>query len=360
MNREGLSDWIDEVSERLPAFVRKLEVPACPGQYSYTTSESPSPGSVWGLGQTCFAVRILFQSGAMTDRERQACTTFIRRFEQPNGAINDPYIAHLSRWRRVLSGIRHLDTDILTNQTNTRAETRQSTAALFNLGSAPAHDVTFVPTTIEAVTKYIDRLNWRTPWAAASHVNHLLFFIKFSRAMDDARKGALIDHILRLLKQRQRPDGSFGGGATALPAHQRVGSAMKILMGAALVSREAELVSTQLIDAALDDPACRDACEHFNTLFVLYQSSKHTTHRRAEIADMALGVADQWRPFYWPQQGAFSFNKGKSATEYYGARIGAGRPEPDIHGSAMFYWGLLLISKLQELTLEHPLHEPIL
>jgi hypothetical protein len=360
MNRERLTNWIDEVSERLPAFVRRLEMPECAGRYGYTVSEPLSKTVVWGLGQTCFAVRILFQSGQMTDSERTACTAFIRRFERSNGAINDAYIAHRSRWRRLLSGLRHLDPDILTNQTNTRAETRQSTAALFNLGQRPTHDVTFIPTTVDGITGYVDRLNWHTPWAASSHVNHLLFFIKFNRALGEDVKASLINHVLILLKQRQRSDGSFGGGASGLPAHQRVGSAMKILMGAALVNREAELVSTKLIDAALDDPACRDACEHFNTLFVLYQCSKQTSHRRDEIAEMALRVADEWLQFYWPQCGAFSFNKGRSASEYYGARIGQGLPEPDIHGSAMFYWGLLLISKLLELKLSRPMHEPIL
>ncbi len=55
--------------------------------------------------------------------------------------------------------------------------------------------------------------------------------------------------------------------------------------------------------------------------------------------------------YYWPGYGGFSFYKDRANDIYYGKKITKGLAEPDIHGTAMFVWGIALIDKILNLGL---------
>lgn len=361
MTLEEFENWVLEVRTELPKFVRNMAVASIPGKYRLTmTGDLISPNAFWGLGQTTFAVRILYESGALTAEDVSAHEIYIRRFEGGDGFISDPEIRNRSFRQRVLSGVRHLDWETLTNRMTARAETRQAVAALHNLGKTSAYIFQGVPYETNGVTHYLNRLDWTRPWGASSHVNHLLFFLKRATHLPEDKKTELISQVMRKIHSMRRQDGSFSAKGSDLPAHQRVGSAMKILMGTSLVGECLNVVSKELVDTALDDPAVGDACEHFNTLYVLAKCSEHLDYRREEIRAFALRKAREWQKYYWPAFGGFSFNIRQSAIEYYGARISKGNPEPDLHGSAMFFWGLLVAAQILGLNQKLGLREPLL
>ena len=66
------------------------------------------------------------------------------------------------------------------------------------------------------------------------------------------------------------------------------------------------------------------------------------------------------KQFFYPKYSAFSFNKNKSSVGYYGARLSKGFNEPDLHGTAMFIWGILIASKALSIDCELGLRTPIL
>ena len=53
-----------------------------------------------------------------------------------------------------------------------------------------------------------------------------------------------------------------------------------------------------------------------------------------------------YREHWWEDRGGFSFFPRKANKIYYGAYISKGRPEPDIHGSHLFLWGMVLICRI--------------
>ena len=135
---------------------------------------------------------------------------------------------------------------------------------------------------------------------------------------------------------------------------------MKILMGLSQVDLDKKYVTDAFIDFSLDEMVSHDACENFNTLYTLYYCTKHLDYRREEIKEFALNEVDNWIKFYHKEFGGFSFYKNKAQTKYYNAKVSKGLNEPDLHGTAMFAWGILIVAEILNIDKELGLKNPVM
>ena len=102
-----------------------------------------------------------------------------------------------------------------------------------------------------------------------------------------------------------------------------------------------------------------DACNSFNLVLVLYCCSRNVNYRERDIALFCIERLIKYQEHYWPNEGGFSFLHNRSISRYLGAKVSQGLPEPDIHGTHLFLWGIVLISRMLDMSVQYKLQPPI-
>ena len=350
--------WCSEIINGIPQFLWNLKTET--GLYKFAISGSLQDSN--SLVNSVFVSKIGFMVDAFADQERGKLIDHIKSFQNPSGTITDPWVKEKSRWRRKIQAIRTKDFGNWNNKQTERAETRQAFSALVNFGSLPEKNVKELPKNIEEIKKYVHNLNWDQPWGAASHISHLAFFIRID---DEIKKnsnhslsellGTLFDEVECYYRQS---DGTWGRGSSISP-QQKINGSMKMMTAFAATGRWVFTMPELLIDLCLETIHNKQACDHFNIICVLYRCHKITKYREKEIIDFAFQKLGEFQRYYWKSHNGFSFYKNHAQTSYYGAKISEGFPEPDIHGTVMFLWGISLISDIlgwrEDLGLKIPL-----
>jgi len=359
VNREEFIEFARVLKKQMPLFVKSMENQNELGKYRFSYSgDIPSQDIHWGLGQSTFAARILYIFDALDQNKKEHIVKYIQTFKQKDGSYYDNYVAKSTLISRFLRAVKNVNLEYLTNKINKRAETRQALATLITLDKEP-DDFKDIDLKNIDVANYFKNLDWTKPWGAGSHINHLIFFVKYSSLLNENAKDKIYIEIENYLKELKHKDGFYNKNAKPSNS-EKIGALMKILMGLSLIDKEKEFVQQNFIDFALDEMIACDACENFNTLYVLYYCNKHLDYRRGDIEKFALREVSNWMNYYHEKHGAYSFYQGKSGTVYYGAKMSKGLNEPDLHGSAMFAWGILIVAEILGLKEELGLKSPVL
>lgn len=360
-------DWIETVALALPEFLDRMRDPLEEGRFRYSLSGDLDFGVRWGLGNAVFATKIFYMLGAQIEYPEKAIASFIQSFQNSNGEIFDPLISKKAAWYRALHCVVNQDINDFSASQTRRAESRQAFAALRALRYLPEYRYQLVPSTADQVKKYVHSLNWRKPWSAGSHFGHLIFFLKSNEWMKDGATGdeliGKIDELIAIAFDevgvyRQENGAWFENGASPSAAEQ-VSGAMKIIAGYAAANKSGIGKEKDLIDLCLALTISPDACNNFNLVLVLYYASQNTDYRRSDIYEFCLNTISRYRCHYWPESKGFSFFIGRSNQRYYGAKLTRGLPEPDIHGTHLYLWGIVLIARLLELPIGGKLRPPV-
>lgn len=359
MTHQAFRDFVFELKEKTPLFIQQMEDKDVKGKYRFSLSgDIPSSTVHWGLGQTTFAARILYILDALNVDAKENITRYIQTFAHADGSFYDRYVARSTFMQRILRSIKYRNSEFFFNKPNERAETRQAKATLINLNVDSLDYRGFDLASLD-IDQYFHQFDWCKPWAAASHINHLIFFTKYSKCLTDEEKEIIYkkieDNVLPFLQE----DGIYKINCK-LTKNQKIGGLMKFLMGLSLIGLDRKYVKKSFIDFALDEMIACDACENFNTLYVLYYCSKFLDYRKDDIEKFALKEVGNWLSYYHQENGAFSFYRGRAQTTYYDAKMSKGLNEPDLHGTAMFIWGILVVSEILDLKDELKLKSIVL
>ena len=312
------------------------------------TGATFQPSSKRGLGTSCLALKVCYQINRLPevkDSDLHQWTRYIQSFqrepENKSGTFfEDKRLLRIADWQARL--FRMVWKDLATR----RAETRQACAALLSAGATPKFPVLGIPTSRSEVDKYFSSLPWwNNPWGAASHVSHLVFFLKLNAdcfGHQDAYE-ELLPFIFEKLDSLHDPEtGSWFTGNP--PEPQMINSAMKTLLAYDLIGKPPEYAE-RLIDLCLGATTGDDACHSVDILYVLYYCSKWTPYRIDDIkafAEKNLELIKRHRK----SDGAFSFYPDRAGGYYYVARMSRENPESDIHGTHLLVWALTMIGEL--------------
>lgn len=362
MNKNEYIEWIEEIKEKLPAFLSEMKSENKKGFFRYSYSgDYLNEKFNWGLGNSVFALKI-YRSLNLKPENLNDIICFVQNFQKQNGEFYDPYIKHFSFPLRTYNALKERDINRLYHKFVRRAETRQSISALKLFDIKPKYEFSDFPHTENDIKKYIDNLNWDIPWGAGSHFSALMFFLSLSEI---SNKIKLIDFLSKYILKLRRPDGCWYTGTPSLQL--KINGAMKIITGLKAAAEFADInngkvIFTQvekLIDTALLAANDINACSNFNITYVLRYANELTggNYRYEEIENFIKQRLDIYREFYHKKYGAFSFYKNKTNTKYYGAYITKGKKEPDIHGTVMFLWGLAVIGSFWNLNEQTELYE---
>jgi len=343
MNSE---QWIFDLKQTVPEFLSKMRGEN-PGFFRYSFSGDLFGDSVhWGLGNTVFAIKSFYTLNllnSMPASQKKEMADFVKSFQGKSNMLFDPLVKRRAFLRDKLSAIKYSRYHNFFHAHTLRAETRQAICALELLGERP-DSYPEIPTTTQAIDKYLSALDWSSPWNAGSHFSHLVFFLRNSTLTN---QGKLINHAIAWVNRIQDKDcGSWFEGQPSVG--DKINGAMKVITGLQVADKMTFSHPTKLIDLALGSKDDRHACDNFNVVYVLSKANEITdgTYRNQEIQEFVRSKLANYREYYWPEYGGFSFLKGRANHYYYKAVITRGLPEPDMHGTVLFLWGITLISKI--------------
>lgn len=346
-------EWLYDLKMNILGFLDLLKGDK-PGYFRYSLSgDLYGEEEHWGLGQAVFASKIYYMLGQMNHRDE--LVSFVKSFQDANGEIFDSLVAKKAKIRNFLSSIRHFEfyKSNRRDQRTRRAETRQSFAALSCLDSRPNLPYLSIPYTKAGIKKYIDNLDWSVPWSSGSHFSHLMFFLKTNHEVfrvygNDTEE--LINYAITCVnKYQSAKEGCWFKGSN-VSARQKINGSMKVLTGMAAAKRFETEFPKKLIELCLKSINDEHACDNFNIVYVLYFCSQLTDYKSDEIKAFCRDRLSIYKKHYWPKYGGFSFYPERANSVYYGAKISKGLPEPDIHGTVLFLWGITLISKILEIN----------
>jgi hypothetical protein len=343
------SKWLTELKPKILKFINHQKGNK-PGYYKYSYSgDLIGEKKHWNLVSAVFATKCYYMLDSIEEEERQHLIKYIKSFEKPNGEIYDPLILRRSLIPNTLVSIykRDFKSIFLYPSLSRRGETRQSYAALFALGSKPDRPYTDIPDTPEGVKKYLNKLPWQFPWSAGSHLSHLMFFLHYNHKLFGLYKDNYEDLIKEidvfLAGIQSEEDGCWylDGKINNI---QKINGAMKVLTGFAVTGRKDVRWADKIIDTCLPNQNDEGACSSFDVLYALNYCSQITDHRAEDVKAFALRKIDQYREYFYEDLGGFSFYKNRSNNRFYGAKITAGKDEPDIHGTVLYLWGLSVVA----------------
>ncbi len=347
--RHSLGSWLDGMSEGLE-----------PGRFRFC-SEGSSVPTAGHAAQfvTCFAMKAAWQAGlwdSWNKERKDACISFIRSFQVPDGWFCDPWLSNASkpRWRELgktilRSAVGRGSWGNLANrqEMNLRAETRQSVSTLAMVEARPEYPLPMPWKSPDDVLCFLRGLDWRFPWSAGSHLSHLAFILRFNKNCfpDVPVAESLFDVVFDFLSRiRDVKSGAWFRGNVS--DTEKVNGAMKILTAWEWMDHPLPDCS-KLIDLALKQSCLQDGCGFLNRLFVVYAARKScsSAYRRDEIrqlaADSLLRIAR-----FEKSDGGFSFFEKHAQTTYYGARVSKGLPVSDMHGAALMVWAIAICADL--------------
>lgn len=363
MDKNGFVDWVHEIKGKMPGFISRMENDRVAGKFKLSLSgDRIPPDHQWGLAQSTFAARILYILNLLSDSQRAGISEYILRFRRTNGAIFDPFVKKKSLLNRLITVARGGSPDEwLFYRANERAETRQAYAALINLGDGFLNRAyTAMPYDEPSIRSYLEKLNWHVG-GAGSNINHLLFFIRYNPELDHDTREHYVDIIEDYIGEYYHPDGLFYSEKYRVDLHLKITFTMKIIMGLAFFGRQHKWINRELAETLMDEIKPEQACQNFNPILLLSEANDTLIPLKAKIQEKVLAYAQRWRDdYYYDVYGAFSFGRRQAVKTYYMAAVTKGRNEPDLHGTAMFVWGILLIAKILDLDKNLRLRTPVL
>lgn len=355
---ETAREWVADVLARLPLFLDSMRHPATAELYRFSQSGDLQPQP--SLAASVFVAKIMTMARLLDAASARALTAHILSFQGRDGAITDPWIAAHSRRGRLADAIRSRSIGNVFNVQTVRAETRQAFAALRALGAMPPIPFSEVPRDTVAIEAYIRSLNWDRPWSAASHVSHLAFFMtQHCECFGIGQPDGAAHLLARVEKDYRREDGAWYAPGARISIQEKVNGAMKMVT-ALDAAGVADFTNAEgLIDICLAAANDGHACNHFNVICVLHRCSALTDYRANEVRQYMLDRLYRFGDHYWPWQGGFSFFPGAANHAYYNARVTTGMAEPDVHGTVLFLWGIVLVCEAlgwaEEFKLQRPL-----
>jgi hypothetical protein len=346
VNESLLKNWIETVVSKTPGFLNRLKDKKVSGRFRYSFSGDFKIPFPWGLGNTVFAVKCYYILNRMDLVSKTELAAYIKSFQDRKSNIYDPIIQLLSWPIRFKTSVKTFDFSDFFGERTKRAETRQSFAAMLALDEKPDLPYSGISYAEVGIKRYIHNLYWSVPWGAASHFSHLVFFLLINKELfKNSYKNSdkLLDFAFKELEKYRREDGAWYQKGTEIADYQKVNGGMKVMTAFNNYKKGTFTQPEKLIDLCFSTLNSGNACNHFNIICLMSNCAQQTDYKKNEISLYCKKRLILYQKHWWKEIGGFSFYPENANKNYYGAFISKGLPEPDVHGTHLFLWGLALI-----------------
>lgn len=264
-------------------------------------------------------------------------------FRRENGEFYEDYLLRRQPLADTLELVLQRKSLATQRADSIRAQNRQSISSLLEAGINIQAQDEILTLPFDDMKALIRDLSWTNPWHAASHVSHMVFFLKNSGFPANAGQAS---QLIREAHRFFSPE--LAVSSSEISARLRINGLMKMVTAYQWSPVETnEAVAKQVVDLCLNIIENRHACDQFNLLLVLrYFSDKAPGYRLDEIANFARTYKAGLAAHFWPGFGGFSFYPRRSQFALYGKKVSLGLREPDLHGTVMLTWALAELESL--------------
>lgn len=329
-------------------------------EFHFTNAGITDYGKKINLGPSCYALKIFYMLKIWDDldnNKKNQWVNYINSYQVknsdfPKNSYIDPGVINYYNSKKIRSSFVDLVKVGLNTSKNfsfdlsktklTRAinaETKQAIATLADLGKDNEFKLENQFENSLEVDIYLDKLNWSNPWSAGGQFASLCVYAStqgfpflsnlenFSNKILDTNTGSY-----------------FRGHPTS--SREIINGAMKVISGLDWLDVPIHKPKN-LIDFCLENKPKPEGCDIVDYVYVLYKCWKETKYRKDEITIVFKEVIELFSNLNY-YNGGFSYFPSKSQSHYYGVEVTKGFNAPDIHGTILSTWALVLIYEFLE------------
>jgi len=324
-------------------------------EFNFTHIGLTDDGKNLRLGPSCYALKIFYMLNLwdeLSNDKKQQWINYINSYQVENSRfIQNSYIDSGVINYYESNKAKNLLTDTLKAVLNVsqkynfassnkklnqaiNADTKQAIATLHDVGARSEQPLKNKYKDPQEMLDYLNGLDWSNPWSAGGQYSSLCVYsvtqsynfreelIKYSNKLVDKETGAY-----------------FNGKPSS--SREVINGAMKIISGLDWLDTEIHNPK-RLIDFCLSNKPNAEGCDVVDYIYVLYKCSKQSNYRHKDIMKMFNEVLLLFEKLKFKDSG-FSYFPSKSQTHYYGVNVSKGFNAPDIHGTILSTWALVLI-----------------
>lgn len=366
---QTIQDDLKQLSEELPAFLETLRPEsALVGRYLPCLKGLTEVGRNASLSFSCFALKTAYTIGiwdTLPSSERVAWLEYIKSFQKstdPGGSPNGRYAfidegflnglpkPTINRWRLLIGMNPKRMPGLPSRGQCIASETKQAIATLAQVGAQPERPYISFPTKVKDVHAHLTELDWSMPWSAGAQASALTTIIAAQKIIlaeqTEIPTYDLLSTCSSFFDEVVDPEtGAYF--KDQCPDHdQLVNGAMKVLTALDWLEMPPHYPTT-LIDTTLAKLPSSEGCHLVDAVYVLYQCSKVTEHRRADIVAFCDHILEMLL-LHRRTDGGLSYFNNRAQVSYYSARISDGMNCGDIHGTCLLTWALSMILEIFE------------
>ncbi len=190
------------------------------------------------------------------------------------------------------------------------------------------------------VESYLNSYDWRKPWDAGAQFSSYSVYSKVYGV-------GIANNLSKFIKTKLNKDtGSYFDGDD-IGTRQVINGAMKVISGLDWLNEEIHMPE-KLIDFCLNNKPEFEGCDLVDYVYVLYKCSSQTDYKKQEIKELLKDILKYLNLLYHEEKKGFSYFVNKSQTHYYGIEISKGNNVPDIHGTLLSVWAIVMILEILE------------
>ena len=335
-------------------------------KFAPTKSSLNNGSELLSLGFSTFGLKLYYMLGEwdkLSDSERKEWIDYINSFQKnyknlpKNSFLDNVLINHYSKFspssllkdliRSILNflPIFQYDTNSIKFKKAVNAETKQAISTIYQVGFLNSKP--YIPEQNDdlSVKEYLNSLNWSTPWSSGAQFASMCVYSKINSSEYDDLLQEFIASIA---------NSDTGSYYTTKPNHSReiINGAMKVLTGLDWLDYEIHYPE-KLIDYCINNKPVMEGCDIVDYIYVLYRCSAQTDYKKEAILKIFDDSIDDIKKLFHEGSGGFSYFRNKSQTHYYGVPITDGENEPDLHGTLLCIWALMMILDANKQLEEH-------
>lgn len=220
------------------------------------------------------------------------------------------------------------------------ADNKQTIATLSDVGFKNIKKPEALTNQYLNIDDYLNSFDWSQPWNAGAQFSSIAVY---DSIFNLNLKNKLISFVENKL------DFETGSYFNKKPSSSRqiINGAMKVITG--LDWMKVPIHSPEkLIDFCLNNKPKFEGCDLVDYVYVLYKTSQQVNYRKKEISSVMYEVLQYLDLLYYKNLKGFSYYVKKSQTHYYGIKITKGIETPDIHGTILSIWAIVMILEVIE------------
>lgn len=353
---------IQEIPDNVFQFINELNKDQI---YLYQPSLSgvTENGKGLSLGFSCYALKIYFMTGQwhnLDTAKKHNWINFINSFQVKKSKFPDNSFIDtefLNAYNRMpiknelkffaksflnKTNLKKFDTKQVHLKKSINAETKQAISSLYQVNSKNLHKIALEYDSNQELESYLYNLDWSKPWTSGAQFSSLCVYSE-TQSLD-------FKEVLKSFSKKiaNNQTGSYYIDTPDTP-REIINGAMKVISGLDWLNEEIHYPE-KLIQYCINNVPIMEGCDIVDFVYVLYMCSKQTDYKKKEVNKVLENLLNDLLQLYHYKEGAFSYYKNMSQTHYYGIKITEGNNTPDIHGTTLCLWALIMILENLELS----------